>query len=286
MTLQGGIIDGAGDLHVSGNFAWLGGTIVGGGARVLDATSTPTISCSAGHCNIDGTTATLQVNASGTFNATTNSLIFFNSASLVIASGKTLDFTTDGTIVGTGTITNNGTITKSGGTGIRSIGTVLHNNGSVIVTAGGLSLLGNGTHSGSFTVTAPGTIAFDGGAHTIAGGISGTGIMAVSGGTVTLNSAGNVGGFTMSGGTLDGAGALHVSGNFNWLGGTIAGSGSRVLDSTSTPAISCSTGNCLLDGATLQLQAFGTYSASSNCARILQRRQPDPRPRQNAQRHQ
>jgi len=366
LELQGGIIDGAGDLHVSGNFSWLGGTIVGGGARVLDSTSTPAISCSAGHCNLDGTTATLQMNASGTFNATTNSLVFLNSASLVIASGKTLDITTDGTIVGVGTITNNGTITKSGGTGIRSIGTVLHNNGSVIVTSGGLSLLGNGTHSGSFTVTAPGSMLFDAGTHTIAGGISGTGIMGISGGTVTLNSAGNVGSLEMSGGTLngsgtltlanggtwsdgtmggsgttavaagktltvfgfstldgrtlglgtgamldltsqmldvpsatnvtgsgtvrvnggtlrvlsgvtqtipnltlttgviDGAGTLNVSGNFTWSGGTITGSGARLLNSTSVPAITCSLGDCLLDGGTLRLQAWGTYSASSN----------------------
>src|SRR4029079_15513337 len=45
---------------------------------------------------------------------------------------------------------------------------------------------------------------------------------------------------------------------------TIAGSGPRVMTSTSVPAISCSAGNCTLDGGTLQMQAFSTYSASSN----------------------
>jgi fibronectin-binding autotransporter adhesin len=252
VTLEGsGIIDGAGDLHVSGTFSWLGGTILGSGARVLDSSSTSTISCSSGQCNIDG--ATLQMNASGTFNATNpNSLVFYNAASLVIASGKTLDFPTDGTIVGLGTITNNGTITKSGGTGIRSIGTVLDNNGSVIVTAGGLSLLGNGTHGGSFTVTAPGSLLFDGGAHTIAGGISGTGIVAINGATVALNATGNVGGFSMSGGTLGGSGTLTLANGGTWSGGTMSGSGTTAAAAGKTLTVF---GLSTLNGRALDLGA-------------------------------
>jgi fibronectin-binding autotransporter adhesin len=250
LWLSSGTITGAGAVRVASDFDWNGGTIAGSGTRELKSTSFPTISCSSGHCNLD--TATLQLNGSTTFNATSNSLVFANSATLVIAAGRTLNITTDGTIVGLGTITNNGTITKSGGSGIRSIGTFLDNSGSVTVTSGGLSFLDNGTHSGSFTTTAPGSILFDGGTHTIAGGISGTGIMTIGGATVTLDSTGNVGGFTMSGGTLGGSGTLTLTNGGTWSGGTMSGSGTTAVAAGKTLAVS---GFPTLSGRALDLGA-------------------------------
>ena len=96
--------------------------------------------------------------------------------------------------------------------------------------------------------------------------VTGAGTFSIAGATLDAGAGVDVTcpNVAFSAGTIDGAGAVRVSGNFTWSGGTIAGSGPRVLNSTSTPLISCSLANCALDGAALQLQASTTFSAGGN----------------------
>jgi hypothetical protein len=274
LTLASGVITGAGAVRVSGTFNWLGGTIAGSGPRVLNSTSTPTILCNAGiDCVLDG--AALQLQASMTYSPSTNAVVFTNGASMTIDAGKTLSFTNSGDFLsgaGGGSISNNGTISKITHAGTSNIGVPVNNNsgGTVSVNAG--------------------TLQFDGGVDVAAGAtvaIAAGQTLEVTGGVFQFNGTGSVpsGNFKVSAGTLriptsitrtianltlqgsgviDGGGDVHMSGNFAWLGGTIAAGGARVLDSTSAPTISCSTGNCLLNGATLLVQANSIYSASSN----------------------
>jgi uncharacterized repeat protein (TIGR01451 family) len=274
-TLGSGTITGPGAVHVSGDFVWRAGTITGSGPRVLNSTSVPNIACDTGNCMLDG--ATLQLQASATFSASTNVLVFSNGASLIIDPGKTLNITTDGSFSsGAGaasTIINNGTIVKTTTSGISTLGVTTQLSGTSTVSlitgtlqfGGGVNVASGATlniASGKTLEVTGGVFQFNSGAVSMPG----SGTVKVSAGWLRFAPAitMTIPNLTLQGGVIDGTGGLHVSGNFAWSGGTIGDSGARVLDSTSTPTISCSTANCLLDVATLQLQASTTFSASSN----------------------
>jgi uncharacterized repeat protein (TIGR01451 family) len=246
VNLNAGTIGGAGTLHVSGTFNWLGGTIGGSGPRVLDGTSTPTIGCAT--CTLDG--AALQLQASATFSG--SALVFSNGASLTIDPGKTLSVTNDGNVTNGGgagsSIINNGTLTKNGGTGNSTFQPAVNSTGTVGVTTGTFAFAGGGTHSGSFNITAPGNLSFPSGTQIMSGGsINGTGTLTVngatvtagvpvnvgalhiSGGTLTLNAGGSaVSAFAMTSGTLGGSATLTLTNGGTWTGGTMSGSGTTI----------------------------------------------------------
>jgi uncharacterized repeat protein (TIGR01451 family) len=250
VNLNAGTIAGAGTLHVSGTFNWLGGTIGGSGPRVLDSTSTPTIGCAT--CTLDG--AALQLQASATFSG--SALVFSNGASLTIDPGKTLSVSNDGDVTNGGgaasAIINNGTLIKNGGTGNSTFEPAVNSTGTVGVTTGVFAFAGGGTNSGSFNITAPGNLSFPSGTQTMSGGsINGTGTLSVhgatvtvgvpvnvgalllSGGTLTLNASGSVAGtFAMTGGTLGGSGTLTLNNGGTWTGGTMSGSGTTINPAT------------------------------------------------------
>lgn len=271
LALSGGTITGAGALRVSGNFTWSSGTITGSGPRVLNSTSTPTISCASSNCFLDG--AALELQASATFSASSNPLVFSNGASLTIDSGKTLSITNDGNFaIGGGaasTIINNGALTKNGGTGTSALFPAVNNAGTVSATTGTLALAGGGTNTGSFTVTTPGILSFSSGTQSMSGGgsISGTGMLRFSGatatvgvpinvgtlnvtaGTAALNANGAADAFTMGGGTLGGSGTLTLNNGGTWSGGTMSGSGTTTNPAAMTFSIP---GSVTLNGRTIQ----------------------------------
>src|SRR5205085_1665661 len=72
----------------------------GGTIQVQTGTSTPTISCSASNCLLDG--ATLQIQAWSTYSATANALVFSNAANLTLDPGQVLFVTNDGDFVNGG----------------------------------------------------------------------------------------------------------------------------------------------------------------------------------------
>jgi uncharacterized repeat protein (TIGR01451 family) len=274
-TLSGGTITGAGAVLIDGNFTWSGGTIAGSGPRILTITSTPTISCSAGNCTLNG--ATLQLLASTTFSASSNALVLSNGASLTIDTGQTINLTNDGDFSNGGgaasSIVNRGTIWKSGaGTSTIGVPVTLTGTSTVDIDTGTLQFGSGATVASGATLDIASfrTLEVTGGVFLFNSGsvsMPGSGDLTVSGGTLRVPTSitMTIPNLTLLGsGVIDGAGAVHVSGNFAWLGGTIAGGGPRVLNSTSVPLFFCSLGNCTLNGAALQLQASGTFSASSN----------------------
>jgi hypothetical protein len=245
VTLQSsGVIDGGGTLILSGTSTWSGGTM--------------------GSATAPG--GTTQVNSGNTLNVT--------GAAVSLAQGRnvlnngTMNLTVDGNVnvSSGGTITNGGTLTKNGGSGTTTLFPTVNNTGTVAVTTGTLALAGGGSTASTYSIST--TLALTGGTLTVANGssVTGGGTLSIAGGTADVSSGANVtwSNVSLSSGTIGGAGTLHVSGNFTWAGGTISGSGPKVMDAASVPTISCSASNCALDGGTLQMQAWSTYSASSN----------------------
>jgi fibronectin-binding autotransporter adhesin len=276
LEIQSGTITGAGAVRMSATFNWLGGRIAGSGLRVLNNTSAATIGCSAAACLLDG--AALQLQASATYSAFFPALALSNGASLTIDPGKTLSITQGGFITNGGgaasSIINNGTIWKktTGSTCLISVPVTLSGTSTVDIDTGALQFgAGVNVDAGATLDIASGkTLEVTGGVFLFNSGtitMPGSGTFKVSAGTLSVPTGVNLTmpSVTLQGsGVINGAGDVHVSGNFAWLGGTITGGGARVLDSTSTPTISCSL-TCLLDGATLQLQApTTTYSATTS----------------------
>ncbi|MEA2238059.1 MAG: fibronectin-binding autotransporter adhesin [Thermoanaerobaculia bacterium] len=282
LILSSGTITGTGAVHVSGNFTWSGGTITGSGSRVLDSTSTPIINCSLGNCLLDG--AALQLQASTTYSATSNALVFSNGASLTIDAGKTLNVTTDGDFSSGGgaasSIINNGSVMKINTAGVSTIDVPLTLSGTstVYVDAGTLQLGGGvSVVAGAFLYIDTGnTLEVTGGTFLIDSpiGITGSGIFKVSAGTLRVST-----GITMSipkvtlqGGVIDGGGTLILTGTSTWTGGTMgsatAPGGITQIDSGNTLNISGSSSPPLLT-QTRQVLNNGTVSYSSFGANTL-----------------
>lgn len=146
LTLNGGTLDGDGDMRVSGLTTWTEGAMLGTGATLAE-----------GGLLLDSATAILHsrtLENSGT-------AIFHNSflwtgvgATVTNLPGATLDIQDDFTFQndGSATMNNQGTLIKSAGSGAASIEMAFINSGSVAVQSGELSF------GGDFTQTATGTL--------------------------------------------------------------------------------------------------------------------------------
>jgi uncharacterized repeat protein (TIGR01451 family) len=231
---SGGSIIGAGDLHVSGQFIWAGGTISGSGARVLTSTSFPNIGCNPGNCLLDGATLRVQTWADyqPTFGA---ALVFSNGASLIIDPGKTLSINNDRNITDGGgaasSIINNGTIYKTITSGTSTIGVpvTLSGTSTVNIITGTLKFAGGADVASGATIdiAAGKTLEVTGGVFLFNSGsvpMPGSGTFKVSGGTLRVPT-----GITMTipnvtlqaSGVIDGGGTLVLSGPSSWTGGTM-----------------------------------------------------------------
>jgi uncharacterized repeat protein (TIGR01451 family) len=232
LTLSAGTITGAGAVRVSGSFAWSGGTISGSGARVLNSTSTATISCSTGNCLLD--VAALQLQASTTFSASSNPFVFSNGASLTIDPGKTLSITNNGALTPGafgGSVTNNGTIWKKTAAGTSTIGVpvTMLGTSTVDLDAGTLQFGGGATVVTGATIDIAGgtTLEVTGGVFLFTSGavsMPGSGTFKVSGGTLRVPTSitTTIPNVTLqNSGVIDGAGTLILSGPSSWTGGTM-----------------------------------------------------------------
>ena len=276
VTLQApGIIDGGGTLILFGTTTWSGGTMgsatAPGGVTQINS-GVDILNIAAGGAQT--LTQSRELINNGTLNyAGTTSNALTMSANAKITNNNAFNLTADGNInLSAGAlIDNNGTITKSGGTGTSTISPPLDNHSGATLSApmGTIALSGGGIAAGAFSIIFPAILRLAGGTFTVASTatVTGTGTLDISGATLDAGSGVNLicpNVALQSGGTITGAGDVRVSGAFLWSAGTIAGSGARVLTSTSMSTISCSAGNCLLDGAALQLQATSNFTASSN----------------------
>ncbi|MCF8245253.1 MAG: T9SS type A sorting domain-containing protein [Saprospiraceae bacterium] len=133
---SGKLIDGDGDLTISGTFTWTIGTIKGTGAITVDGT----LNSTGGFSFLE--TRTMTLNAGG--NMTTHSYSLKNNAKFIIPAGQTLtidnntgsakSFTaSNGNF---GTIENNGTIIKTGSGSLEVLYNTVDNNGTMNINAG------------------------------------------------------------------------------------------------------------------------------------------------------
>ena len=241
LGLAFGRIDGPGALHVSSEFTWSAGTIAGSGPRVLNGTSVSTIDCSLANCLLDG--AALQLQAFGTYSASTYALVLSNGASLILDPGKTLNVISDGDFLNGGGAASsivvggfasgfNGCIWKTTTSGTTIIGVPVTLSGSFLVEAGTLQVAaGASVAAGAIVDYRPGaTLEVSGGLflfNSSAVAFPFNGDFKVSGGTLRVPTGVTVTmpNVTLQGsGVVDGGGTLVLSGTGTWAGGTLNGS--------------------------------------------------------------
>ena len=259
MTLSGGTLTGAGDLTVTTEFDWTGGTLGGTGKLILGAGVPMNLTgasgvMTGGNRPVDSTAAGAAVNWTGGYLAGT----FANQGPFNLGGSafKILTGTVNQSGPGTGVWGGTGTLSVEGGA---------FNNlaGSTINVQSPLNILGSSsaanafTNAGTFrqTVTTgtttfgvydgytpvafsnsgtvdiqTGTLSLQGGGTIAAGAtFTGAGFTRFGGGTMTVNGAATGTNLALDGGTLTGAGDLTVTTEFDWTGGTLSGTGKLIL---------------------------------------------------------
>ncbi len=251
VTLSGGVINGAGDLTVSGAFSWTGGTMSGSGTTTIAATSTLTINAGA-----VGVQRTLTNNGTITWVAGQIQMVngtIDNNATFTAQPDNSL-----GNFGGTNAFHNNasGTFTRNTGTGNLDIGIPFTNAGTTTVSTGTLRIQGGGTSTGtidasstaltfnnSYSVTAGtfnvGTLNLPSGTIDMTPGTYTVTTVNLSGSTYNLNKASSASNWTHSSGVLSGSGAVTVSSGktYSWTGGTMAGSATTTVAAGGTLTI-------------------------------------------------
>ncbi|HYC89843.1 MAG TPA: hypothetical protein VEO54_11570 [Thermoanaerobaculia bacterium] len=233
LAIDSGTIAGPGAVRVNGKFTWSGGKITGSGPRVLNSTSEPTIHCDPANCVLDG--ATLQLQASGTYSASNNTLILSNGANLLLDPGKTLNVDSDGDFLNGGgaasSIVVGGTIHKTVTSGPSVVGVPVTLSGALDVDTGTLQFAGGVSVNTGATLdlAAATTLEVTGGEFLFNSGpvsVPGNGDFKVSAGTLRVPAGVTVTmpNVTLQGsGVVDGGGTLVLSGTSTWAGGTLNG---------------------------------------------------------------
>ncbi len=263
ITMDSGLITGAGALTVTGAMSWTGGTMSGPGSTVI-----------LGELAISGvqqylSQRTLDIVGTATIADPYSSqgIYVSDGGALVIEAGGSFTFLSDcvfyaygGTPAG-GTIVNRGIFAKTGGNGTSTISTsygyfpqnltfTQTSTGKVQVSSGELAFNGGGSIDGKLSATGGATLGFSGGTFAIlasssfsgagnsefsggtvneAGKYAITGNTAIDGGTVNFNGDSQTGSAALSRGALSGTSALTVTGAMSWTGGSMSGPGSTVI---------------------------------------------------------
>ncbi|HUG10433.1 MAG TPA: hypothetical protein VMM36_05445, partial [Opitutaceae bacterium] len=220
--MNGGTLNGAGQLNITGLFTWTIGTMTGTGTTHVAVGGTYSIE--GGNTRVLGETRQFVTAGDGTWSSF-GALSF--AAGSVWENQGALALTTTGSLSG-GTFNNtvSGTVTRSG-SGTSHIANTFNNAGTVNVASGTLQLSGNGSDTGTYNISADAVLLMTAGARTLQSGasIAGAAAFVQSGGTLTV--AGNIPAvnYRMNGGTLNGAGQLNITGLFTWTIGTMTGTG-------------------------------------------------------------
>jgi len=246
-TVNSGTINFLNTITLGNHFGFGGATLANNG--IIDIQTDHDVVVDAGSPALTNNSGGVIKKSAGAGSATINFRVNNAAGGTIQAQSGTLGINASSSVNGAYSISSGATLNFSGGTFTTSGNPTLAGSGTLSVSVSGTIEVNPGTFamSGSPTVSCAGEIDIEGGTLDLGAGVN-----------VTSNDA------VLSSGSITGAGNLHVSGTFDWFGGTISGAGARVLNSGSTPTLSCSTSNCVLDGAALRLQAWGTYSASSN----------------------
>ena len=275
------MLAGTGNISVSTQFIWDGGTIGGTGTFTLAdtvqftqfglapsrpaGTAIPLLTLS-GRTLISAVAdarlerARLEIIDGG---------MFENSGVLTFGSEGGMPFTieggADGTFRNAGTVTASsdlifGTNTENSGTLqapnlALSAGRTLTHNGGSISTPGTFDVLGTLMQQAG-TVSA-GTIQFPAGSSATLGGTLTANAATINGGNLSVGGTANIADLGLSAGNLRGAGTIAVSTRLDWIGGAINGAGSLSLGADSTGTIGGAgrtlTGFTLNNAGTLEL---------------------------------
>ncbi|HEV8604728.1 MAG TPA: Ig-like domain-containing protein [Tepidisphaeraceae bacterium] len=251
LSLEGGTLDGAGTISISGTINWSGGTFAGAGVTTVGNAGTFNISGNGGKAIrqriINNAGSAVWSDGGGVF--LSDAAIFNNSGTFTIQNDATWN-NNNGAI---STFNNSGLVTKVGGSGTSTFTVVFNNNGTVSTSSKAISLDSGGSSSGIFNATGNGRINFGGGTNTLTGVSSLTGdgtisfsagttelsgeytfsgAISVTGGTANFNGSSTFGGLNVGGGTYGGSGLVHISGTMSWSGGTLGGTGTGAGSTT------------------------------------------------------
>jgi fibronectin-binding autotransporter adhesin len=242
LTMTGGVLQGTGDVSVSGVFDWSAGTITGSGT--LNTAGTTTLNPSSS-VTLAGTRTW---NNSGTVNQSGAGYLYMASGTPTVnnLAGAVWNEASTNTsqVLYYGTFNNAGTFNKSGGTTAVIYNTAFNNSASgsdkVNVATGILQLnTATSNDSGSYDIASGAQLVVIGGTRNWDSGttFSGSGNLIHSGGTINVNAATSIPAslsYTMTGGTLQGSGNFSLAGAFDWSAGTITGSGTLNTAGTTT----------------------------------------------------
>ncbi|HUG09429.1 MAG TPA: immunoglobulin domain-containing protein, partial [Opitutaceae bacterium] len=233
--MNGGTLNGAGQLNITGLFTWTIGTMSGTGTTHVAVGGTYSIE--GGNTRVLSETRQFVTAGDGTWSSFgalsfATGTVWENQGALALA--------TTGSLSG-GTFNNSvsGTVTRSG-TGISTIANTFNNAGTVNVASGTLQLSGNGSDTGTYNISAGATLGISSGTRTweasaIVGGsgmVNRTGGTLVNHGTVRPGSSPGVlswtGAFPMS--SSDAALRIEIAGLDAGTGhGQLAVSGTATL---------------------------------------------------------
>lgn len=282
------LLDGSGDLTITGSLDWQGGRMEGAGTTVVEAGASLVISGTATKGVRFGRVLRNETDAVWTGNGQFSNgggAVFENVGSLEIsagiAAGTALFFADSFTNSGSLTIDSPSIVNFSSG---------FNNQGTVEVVAGTLALRGfnatGGTDTGSYEIANGATLVLSGGNRnmTASASISGAGTVAIHGGTTSLagaysihttqfqdvvgngifilNADASSAFLTMVSGTLGGSGTLAVTEAFAWNGGRMGGTGTTVV----APGVAVTIGGgtvSLSDSRTLLLQGPTSWTGDT-----------------------
>ncbi len=168
LLLQG-TLGGSGDVTISNQFRWLGGTVNGSGRLLIPPGATFSITNSSEAARF----VSRPIENQGTLLHTNGGPVYL-SVPFWNRPGGTIRWLGDGDFVywyGSAALTNDGVILRSGAsTNVFTLSVA--NRGSLSVADGGLRLQGGGTHSGLFTVDTAASLIFEGSSNVFTNGAS------------------------------------------------------------------------------------------------------------------
>lgn len=295
LELSGGVLTGSGDLTITSNFRWNDGRLGSGTGSVTIAPGATMEILTASNLHWANT---FIINNQGTINWPNGAGELRLDGSTTLNNSGMFDIQTDSGIRnflgGNPTINNSGSLIKSAGSATTTIGLqgpiTFNNPGGAIaamsgalalngafnpnggaLTAGTLTVSGNGASGGSFAVDNGALLDFAGGTNTVNAGhtYAGAGTYRVSGGQVDVNGALTATSFELTGGAIGGAGATSVSSSFGWSDGRLGfGAGAFTALPGSTTTISGASDLHEISNYTFNNQGSATWASGAGELRI------------------
>ena len=284
LTQSAGTLDGSGDLTITSNFNWSGGTETGSGrthiassthaqlpnSEILDGRE---FDVDGGFFSVSGSNFLMKDGAVVNLNAGAvlllaqgTSILNFGGAEpkLNIDSQSSLSMSSSGSGLSQlqADLTISGSATVNGS--LQLAGNVDDVTGNVTVNAGGTLIIAQG-NSLAFETTSffenDGLLRVTSGQTLLASEIHGPGSLSLEGGELTLSVLQSIPTLTQSGGTLDGSGSLSITGNLTWSGGTESGTGQTLIAGSAEADL---TNSEILDGRETDIDAAFISISGSN----------------------